>query len=150
PAALAELCASVDERALRLADAFWPGPLTVVLPRSKRVPDIVTAGEPTVAIRVPSHPVARALLGAFGGPVAAPSANPFGYVSPTRAEHVDVQLGSSVDLILDGGPSEIGVESTIVDVSTERPRLLRPGGVETERIEAILGPLDAAPSGVVP
>jgi L-threonylcarbamoyladenylate synthase len=144
---LADLCVRVDERARALAAALWPGPLTLVLPKSARVPDIVTAGEPTVAVRAPSHSVARALLAKFAGPIAAPSANPFGYVSPTRAEHVDAQLGARVDLLLDGGPSEIGIESTIVDLSSDRPALLRSGGVDIERIEAIVGPLARATRG---
>jgi L-threonylcarbamoyladenylate synthase len=139
--ALEPLCTRLDDRVRRLADAFWPGPLTLVLPKTVRVPDIVTAGENTVAVRVPSHPVARALLAATGRPIAAPSANPFGYISPTTAAHVAAQLGGEVDLILDGGACEVGIESTIVDLSGERPMLLRPGGIEAERIEALIGPL---------
>jgi len=139
---LPSVCAFEDERARRLALSFWPGPLTLVLPRAERVPDIVTAGLSTVAVRVPSHPVARALLAAAGCPIAAPSANPFGYISPTLASHVDGQIGDQVDLILDGGPCTVGVESTIVDLSSERPALLRPGATETERIEALVGPLE--------
>jgi L-threonylcarbamoyladenylate synthase len=130
-----------DPRLLRLADAFWPGPLTLVLPRRDVVPGIVTAGLETVAVRVPSHPVARALLEATGRPIAAPSANPFGYISPTTAGHVEAQIGGDVDLILDGGPTEHGLESTIVDLSGDAPLLLRPGAVEAERIEALVGPL---------
>jgi L-threonylcarbamoyladenylate synthase len=139
--ALEPLCSGIDDRVRRLVDAFWPGPLTLVLPKTLRVPDIVTAGLPTVAVRAPSHPVARALLAAVDRPIAAPSANPFGYVSPTSAEHVEAQLGGEVDLILDGGPCEIGIESTIVDLSGERPILVRAGGVEVERLESIIGPL---------
>lgn len=130
-----------NERARRLAEAFWPGPLTLVLEKQEGVPDIVTAGLATVAVRVPSHPVARALISYAKCPIAAPSANPFGYLSPTTAEHVERQLGTAVDYILDGGACEGGVESTIVDVTSDLALLLRPGGLETERIEAQVGPL---------
>ncbi|MBX2814092.1 MAG: threonylcarbamoyl-AMP synthase [Myxococcales bacterium] len=138
------LTRSFSDIARILADTFWPGPLTLVLNKHARVPDIVTAGFPTVAIRVPEHPVATALLTEWDGPLAAPSANPFGRTSPTTAAHVEEQLREQVELILDGGPCRIGVESTIVDVSSPAaPRLLRPGGVAVEAIEAILGyPLD--------
>jgi L-threonylcarbamoyladenylate synthase len=112
-----------------------------VLPKEDRVPGIVTAGLPTVAVRVPSHPVARALLRAAGCPIAAPSANPFGYISPTTALHVEAQIGGAVSTILDGGPTEHGLESTIVDLSGDAPRLLRPGAIEVERIEAVVGRL---------
>jgi L-threonylcarbamoyladenylate synthase len=122
----------------RLATAFWPGPLTLVLPRSPRVPDAVTAGLDSVALRAPDHPVARALLAAADLPIAAPSANPFGRTSPTRAEHVRDELGARVDLILDGGPCPVGVESTIVDVRCDPPRILRPGGVSLEAIRRIV------------
>lgn len=135
------LCTRVDDRVRRLTDAFWPGPLTLVLEKTARVPDIVTAGERTVAVRAPAHPVARALLARTARPIAAPSANPFGYISPTCAEHVAAQLGDEVDLILDGGRCEVGIESTIIDLSGEHARLLRAGGVEGERIEAVIGPL---------
>lgn len=148
--ALAQLSSSVDDRARRLAAAFWPGPLTLVLPKTDAVPDIVCAGLPTVAVRVPAHPVARALIVAAGRPVAAPSANPFGYISPTLAAHVDEQIGSEVDLILDGGPCEMGVESTIVDLSGERALLLRPGATETERIEAVIGALERPSASEAP
>jgi L-threonylcarbamoyladenylate synthase len=130
-----------------LAKAFWPGALTLVLPKSDAVPDIVTSGLPTFAVRIPSHPVARALLGAVGRPLAAPSANLFGCLSPTTAEHVEEQLGDRVPLILDGGPCEVGVESSIVDLSGEAPRLLRAGGVTQEALEEVLGrPLEMGPS----
>ena len=125
--------------AMELAGRFWPGPLTLVLPKNSIVPDIVTAGLPTVAIRVPSHPVARALLRAAGCPVAAPSANPFGRISPTTAEHVRDQLGDQVDLILDGGPCRVGVESTVVSVVDSPPVLLRHGGVTIEQLVAVIG-----------
>jgi L-threonylcarbamoyladenylate synthase len=139
PAAAKEWAAEVPDFAAALADAFWPGPLTLVLPRSDLVPDGVTGGLPTVGLRVPAQPLALKLLGAFGGGVAAPSANRFGRVSPTRAEHVRADLGAAVDMILDGGPCPVGVESTIVDCSGVDPRVLRPGGVPVESLEAVLG-----------
>ncbi len=132
------LCSRVDDRARLLMSRFWPGPLTLVLPKGDIVPDIVTAGLRTVAIRMPSHPVALALLREFGGPIAAPSANRFGFLSPTQAEHVKDQLGDRIDLIIDGGPCPIGVESTILDLS-EEPTLLRPGGLPLEEIERVIG-----------
>jgi L-threonylcarbamoyladenylate synthase len=122
-----------------LAASFWPGPLTLVLPRSTRASDAVTGGQGTVAVRVPAHPVARAVLRAFGGGLAAPSANRFGRVSPTRAAHVLADLGGEVDFILDGGPCSVGVESTIIDLSGPKPVLLRPGGVALEAVEGVLG-----------
>lgn len=125
----------------RLSAAFWPGPLTLVLPRRPTVPDLVTSGLPSVAVRVPRHPVTRAVLRAAGVPVAAPSANPFGYVSPTTAAHVADQLGDAVDLILDGGPCAIGLESTIVSLLDDRPTLLRPGGIPRADLEAVIGPM---------
>ncbi|MBI5494070.1 MAG: threonylcarbamoyl-AMP synthase [Deltaproteobacteria bacterium] len=124
--------------AATLAAAFWPGPLTLVLPRAPAVPDEVNAGLPTVAVRVPAHPVARALIAALGEPVAAPSANRFMHVSPTRAEHVVRSLGDAVDLVLDGGRCDVGVESTVVDLSGAEPALLRPGGVPLDQLRAAL------------
>ena len=121
-----------------LADACWPGPLTLVLPRRERVPDEVTGGRDTVGLRVPDHPLALRLLRGFGGGIAAPSANRFGRVSPTRASDVRADLGGDVDVVLDGGPCIVGVESTIVDCTSE-PVILRPGGVTTERIEELAG-----------
>ena len=139
----------VSDAARRLAEAFWPGPLTIVLPRGPRAKDVVTGGQDTVAIRVPAHPVAHAVLEAFGGGVAAPSANRFGRVSPTRADHVRADLGGDVALVLDGGPSQVGVESTIVDLSGEGAVLLRPGGVSKEALERVLGhPLSSRKSEV--
>ncbi len=127
----------------RLAEAFWPGPLTLIVRRRAHAPALACGGEATVGLRSPAHPVARALLEAFGRlgghGVAAPSANRFGRVSPTRAEHVADDLGDDVALILDGGPCEVGVESTIVDLSRGAPVLLRPGGIPAERIAAVLG-----------
>lgn len=130
---------SVSQDALRLASAFWPGPLTLILPRAAHVLDVVTGGQPTVGLRVPDHPLALELLAAFGGGLAAPSANRFGSVSPTRAEDVVAELGDAVDLVLDGGPCRVGVESSIVDLSGAAPVLLRPGGVTREALEQVLG-----------
>ncbi|MEU9145426.1 L-threonylcarbamoyladenylate synthase [Streptomyces sp. NPDC048349] len=136
----------VPATARLLAERFWPGPLTLVLRRGRRVPLEATGGLETVAVRVPDHPVARALLSAFGGGVTAPSANRFGSVSPTTADHVRAELGDAVDFVLDGGPCEVGVESTIVDVTGEIPSVLRPGGVTREDLEAVLGYPLAVPS----
>lgn len=124
--------------AVRLGEAFWPGPLSLVLKRSDAVPDEVTGGLATVAVRVPSHPVALQVLRAFDRPLAAPSANRFGEVSPTTKAHVLRDLGDQISLVLDGGPSEVGVESTIVDLSSEKVRILRPGGISGEQIETTL------------
>jgi L-threonylcarbamoyladenylate synthase len=126
----------------RLAAAFWPGPLSIVLPRDATIADEVSAGRGTVGLRVPSHPLALALLAAFDGPVAAPSANRANHVSPTTAEHVRAELGDRVDLLLDGGPCAVGIESTVVDLTGARPALLRPGGVSREQLEAVVGPVD--------
>ncbi|MDY7101313.1 MAG: L-threonylcarbamoyladenylate synthase [Actinomycetota bacterium] len=134
----------VDERARALADAFWPGPLTMILHRGGRVSPVVTGGRDTVGLRVPAHDVALALLDACGTALAAPSANRFGRVSPTTADDVRRELGDAVDAIVDGGPCRVGVESTIVELVGPEPRLLRPGGVAAESIEAVLGvPLGA-------
>jgi L-threonylcarbamoyladenylate synthase len=148
--ALEEICDFRDARARRLAAAFWPGPLTLVLHKTRAIPDIVTSGLPTIAVRIPVHPVARALLAESQLPIAAPSANPFGCVSPTEAEHVERSLGSEIDLVLDGGPCTVGVESTIVDLSGEMPALLRPGGIAAERIEDIVGRLTRAEHAAIP
>ncbi|MEY4981763.1 MAG: hypothetical protein RIR62_29 [Pseudomonadota bacterium] len=133
--------AQLDDRALGLAARFWPGPLTLVMPlrADAGLSPLVTAELPTVAIRIPAHPVARALLAAFGGPLAAPSANPSGRVSPTRAAHVAEGLAGRIGAILDGGACAVGVESTILDLSAPAPLLLRPGGVPLEALEAALG-----------
>lgn len=136
------------DSAARLADALWPGPLTLVLPRSHRVPDEITGGLDTVALRAPSHPVARALLLEAGVPVAAPSANRFAGVSPTTAAHVATSLGDRVRLIVDDGPTPLGIESTVVDCTGDRPRLLRPGGMSTRVIEEIVGPLERVEEAV--
>src|SRR5258706_14352414 len=134
----------VPEAARRLAQAGWPGPLTIIVRRGQRVALAATGGADTVGLRVPAHPVAQQLLAAFGGAIAAPSANRFGMVSPTTADHVAADLGESIDYILDGGACTVGVESTIVDYSRGVPVLLRPGGMPREAIEAITGPLAAA------
>lgn len=135
-----------NSAAYRLAAAFWPGPLTLVLPKRGIVPEVVTAGRPSVAVRVPAHPLFRRLLRLADVPLAAPSANPFGYVSPTTAEHVRAGLGSKVRLILDGGPCAVGLESTIVDLRDPRkPRLLRPGAITQAQLEELLGSRVQAP-----
>jgi L-threonylcarbamoyladenylate synthase len=139
-AMLATVAADVPAAARTLIEAFWPGPLTLILRKHAAVPGLVTAGLETVAVRMPAHPVARALLERAGVPLAAPSANPFGYLSPTRAEHVARMLGEQVDAIVNGGPAEHGVESTIVMLEP-RPVLLRPGAIPIEAIEAAIGPV---------
>ena len=134
-----DLVTVVPPAATALAERFWPGPLTLVLPKRAVVPDEVTAGLPSVAVRVPSHPVAQALLRASGVPIAAPSANLFSRPSPTRAEHVLADLDGRIDLVIDGGPTTVGVESTVVDLTGAQPRVLRPGGVSMEALTAVLG-----------
>lgn len=141
PEALSLLVLEVPPTAIELARRFWPGPLTLVLPKRPIVPDIVTAGLPTVAVRVPAHPVALALIRAAGTPIAAPSANRFGHTSPTTAQHVQDDLGDRIDLILDAGPTSIGVESTVLDLTRPVPTILRPGGLPRETLEAVLGPV---------
>jgi L-threonylcarbamoyladenylate synthase len=139
----------VSDRATALMERFWPGPLTLVLPKHTIIPDLVTAGLETVALRIPSHPIARALLQAADMPIAAPSANPFGYVSPTTAQHVQDTLGDTIEIILDGGPCAVGVESTVCSVTDQEAVLLRPGGVSLEALEAVIGPV-ALPSSAQP
>jgi len=134
----------IPAQARQLVAAAWPGPLTVILLRGPRVALATTGGADTIGLRVPAHPLAQELLRAFGGGVAAPSANRFGHVSPTTAAHVEADLGDDVDYILDGGPCAVGVESTIVDFSRGHPVLLRPGGMPRAQIEAIVGPLAIA------
>jgi L-threonylcarbamoyladenylate synthase len=141
---------TADPRVGALAERFWPGPLTLVVPRRRELPEIVTAGLDTVGVRVPAHAAARALIRAAGTPVAAPSANPFGYVSPTSAAHVMERLGEVVDLVLDGGPCSVGVESTILSLGSGTATALRPGGVPLEDIEAFLGAPLAHPSAPSP
>ncbi len=140
-----QLVAAWPEAAQKLVEKFWPGPLTLVLPKTSAVPDLVTAGLPTVGIRMPAHPVALALLRAAGVPIAAPSANRFTQVSPTAAEHVRRSLGNRVDYILDGGPCTVGIESTVLSLAEPTPVLLRPGGISREQIEAVIGPIASAP-----
>ena len=141
-----QYAAVIDGRAVALMERFWPGPLTLVLRKRPLIPDLVTAGLDTVALRVPAHPVALALLRAVERPIAAPSANPFGYVSPTTALHVQEMLGSVIPLILDGGPCSIGVESTVCALTEADAVVLRPGGVTVEEIEAVIGPVTLASS----
>jgi L-threonylcarbamoyladenylate synthase len=126
----------------KLAEHFWPGPLTLVLPKSPRIVDQVTAGRPTVGLRVPNHPLALDLLRSFAGAVAAPSANRSNHISPTSAADVKAELGDRVDLILDGGPCTVGIESTVLDLTTKIPTILRPGGVTREQIQSIIGPVN--------
>ena len=148
-AAVPRWAAAVPPAAAALAEACWPGPLTLLLPRRADVDATVAGGRDTIGLRVPAHPLALQLLEAFDGGIAAPSANHFGRVSPTTAAHVRADLGDEVDLILDGGPCTIGVESTIVDVTVEPPALLRPGGIPLEALEAIVGgPVHTDDSGV--
>lgn len=145
--AASRYCATdIDSRAVALMERFWPGPLTLVLRKRPIIPDLVTAGLDTVALRVPAHPVALALLQAVDVPIAAPSANPFGYVSPTTAVHVQEMLGDAIKLILDGGPCSVGIESTVCAFTAERAVILRPGGVTVEEIEAVIGPVIIASS----
>jgi L-threonylcarbamoyladenylate synthase len=137
------LVAKWSDIADRLVRRFWPGPLTLVLDKHPTIPSIVTAGLPTVALRMPAHPIALALIRAAGVPLAAPSANRFTELSPTTAEHVQNGLGSDVDLILDGGPCQVGIESTVLSLAGPQPVLLRPGGVPRSELEAVIGPVTA-------
>ena len=145
-----EWAREVPEAARRLAALFWPGPLTLILKRAPRVGDFVTGGQDSIGLRVPSHPVAQALLREFGGAIAAPSANRFGRVSPTRSEHVREDLGGDVELVLEGGASELGIESSIVDLSRGRAVLLRPGAISAAALERALGAPLAAPDAHAP
>jgi L-threonylcarbamoyladenylate synthase len=129
----------VPQGATRLAEAFWPGPLTLVMPRAPNVYDVITGGQDTIAIRVPAHPMAQQLLTAFGGGIAAPSANRYGRLSPTRAEHVREEFGETVRVLLDGGECQIGLESTIVACEGENVRLLRPGAVTAAQLRRVVG-----------
>ncbi|MHB8945473.1 MAG: L-threonylcarbamoyladenylate synthase [Bacillota bacterium] len=143
------LLKAVPPEAERLMGRFWPGPLTLVLPRSPLVPDAVTGGLETVAVRLPDHPVARALIAAAGVPIAAPSANLSGRPSPTSADHVLMDLGGRVEMIIDGGRTTVGVESTVLDLTTNPPAILRPGGVTREQLEEFLGAV-AGPESPAP
>jgi L-threonylcarbamoyladenylate synthase len=149
-AQLPQWVATVPAAAMSLAERFWPGPLTLVLPRASAVPDELTGGQDSVAVRVPSHPVAQALLSAFGSGIAAPSANRYGRVSPTRAEHVREEFPSGL-LVLEGGECAVGLESTIVSLLDAEPRLLRPGAITRSQLEEVIGPvLDAGAPGTAP
>jgi L-threonylcarbamoyladenylate synthase len=135
---LSEWACDISESALRLAAAFWPGPLTLILKKAPEVSPLLTGGQDTIGLRVPSHPIALALLKGFGSGLAAPSANRFGHISPTTASAVQEELNDSVDYVLDGGQCEVGVESTIVNLSGPRPVILRPGMISAKQIEAVL------------
>jgi len=136
------LCETVKEKLSLLSDRLWPGPLTIILPKKPELPALATAGLSTAAVRFPSHPVAQKLIHLSTGAIAAPSANPFGYLSPTRAEHVKEQLGNRVDFIIDGGKTQVGLESTVLDLTRSPATILRPGGTTREAIEALIGPVD--------
>jgi len=140
----------VPDAASRLAAAFWPGPLTLIVRRAAEVDDVVTGGQDSVGLRVPSHPVARALLGAFGGGIAAPSANRFGRISPTTARHVADDLGAAVAMIVDGGPCDVGIESTIVACIGDDPRVLRPGAIDAGALARVLGRVPGRPGAAAP
>ncbi len=145
--AMAQTCVREwPDLAQKLADAFWPGPLTLVLPKSERIPPMVTAGGDTVGIRCPKHPVFQAILQQCGFPLAAPSANLSGQISPTTAEHVRQSLGDRIPLIVDGGPAEIGIESTVLDLSVRPPVILRPGMIHEESLSAVTGSLRQKPT----
>lgn len=135
----------IPDQAQKLADAFWPGPLTLLLPKKSIIPDIVTSGLNEVAVRIPAHPLTRSLLNQLDFPLAAPSANPFGYISPTTAEHVNAQLGDKISYILDGGPCEVGVESTIIGFPNNVPTLYRKGGLALEEITKVIGKVEMLP-----
>ena len=149
-AQLAQWARKVSDEAMKLAKAFWPGPLTLILPRAPHVGDILTGGQDSIGVRVPSHPVARELLAAFGGGIAAPSANRFGRISPTTAQHVADDLGDATAMILDGGACPIGIESTIVAFTGDRPVLLRPGGIGVVALTRALGRTLAEPDATAP
>ena len=140
-----KLSAHWPKEAEKLARRFWPGPLTIVVPKSSAVPDVVTAGLSSVGLRMPAHPLAVALLEAAGIPLAAPSANRFTQLSPTTAEHVRQSLGDAVDMILDGGPCNVGIESAVVSLAGPRPRILRPGLISQTEIEETIGPVETGP-----
>jgi L-threonylcarbamoyladenylate synthase len=144
-AALEQLTMSIPPQAKQLAQAFWPGPLTLVLPRSPLVPRLVTAGLETVAIRMPRHPVALALIRALGSPIAAPSANRFMHISPTTAQHALADLNGQVPLILDSGPCEVGVESTVLNLCSAVPTILRPGGISLEALRTVVPDVQPPP-----
>ncbi|WP_338876405.1 L-threonylcarbamoyladenylate synthase [Spirosoma sp. SC4-14] len=136
-----QFVADIPEPAHQLAQAFWPGPLTLLLPKRDLIPDLVTSGLPTVAVRIPRHPLTLKLLHLLNFPLAAPSANPFGYISPTTAQHVADQLGDQVPYVLDGGPASVGLESTIIGFEEGQATVFRLGGMAIEQIEAVIGPV---------
>ncbi|MCS7337110.1 MAG: L-threonylcarbamoyladenylate synthase [Verrucomicrobiae bacterium] len=143
--AMAKRCVTAwPAQAQQLAKAFWPGPLTLVLPKAEVIPDIVTAGGPTVGVRWPAHRLIQAVIRRCGFPLAAPSANPAGRLSPTTAEHVRDTLGHKIPLIIDGGPTRVGIESTVLDLTTEPPTILRPGMIGAASIQAVIGPVQTA------
>jgi L-threonylcarbamoyladenylate synthase len=144
-----ELTLDWPDAAARLAAVFWPGPLTLVLAKRPAVPDIVAAGAATVALRIPAHPVAQAVLEAVGVPIAAPSANRSNEISPTTAEHVLKSLGGRIDVVLDGGPTTGGLESTVIDLTANLPRILRPGLVSPAEIERVIGSVERPFGGTV-
>lgn len=139
---LSEFASEVPDTAITLAAEFWPGPLTIVLTKTNKISDVVTSGLESAAFRIPNHPIAKTLLESLDFPLVAPSANPFKYVSPTTAQHVEEQLGHKVDYILDGGPCRVGVESTIITLRHGTPIILRLGGVSAEDIEKVIGKVD--------
>ncbi|MDZ4814043.1 MAG: L-threonylcarbamoyladenylate synthase [Pseudomonadota bacterium] len=141
-AQVADWAADVPAAALTLAAAFWPGPMTLILKKAAQVSDLVTGGQDSVGLRIPNHPVALGVLNAFGGGLAAPSANRFGHVSPTTAQHVRDEFGSAVALVLDGGPCSIGIESTIIDLTGITARILRPGQISRDAIAAVIGNIE--------
>ena len=143
---LERYCTDIPDRAYALAEAYWPGPLTMILRRRPIVPDVVTAGLDTVGMRCPSHPVCRAILEAADVPVAAPSGNTSGRPSPTAAAHMWEDMDGKIDAIVDGGPCSVGVESTIIDLTCTPPRLLRPGGITLEQLQAVLGTVEVDPA----
>ncbi|MFP6763716.1 MAG: L-threonylcarbamoyladenylate synthase [Planctomycetaceae bacterium] len=143
---LPQIASDVSPTAQKLIQAFWPGPLTLVLPKTELIPDLVTSGLPSVAIRMPAHSQARELLLQVNLPIAAPSANPFGQLSPTTAEHVATTLGNRLDLILDGGPCRVGVESSVILMTESPPRILRHGGITQEQIEDVIGTVHQTPA----
>ncbi|WP_425392258.1 L-threonylcarbamoyladenylate synthase [Ekhidna sp.] len=136
---IGDLVMDIPDKAMKLADRFWPGPLTILLKKNKHVPDLLTSGLDRIAIRIPKHPLSMDLLGSIDFPLAAPSANPFGYVSPTTAQHVNDQLGASIPYVLDGGPCNIGLESTIVGFENDEVVIYRLGGTKVESIEEVVG-----------
>jgi L-threonylcarbamoyladenylate synthase len=146
---LLEVATDIPPQAERLARAFWPGPLTLILRKTDAIPSNVTAGLDTVAVRMPVHPIAHALIAACGFPIAAPSANLFARPSPTTAAHVLEDLGERIELVIDGGPTPIGVESSVVDTSRQPPQLLRPGGISLEALEAVVPGLETTPQPAI-